>query len=261
MSTSTLSTSANTILSPFELERYQRQIDIEGFGEAAQRKLKAATAMISRVGGVGGNVAINLVYAGIGRLVVAHAGTITPDYLNRWYWARESDLGRPVLEAFVERVRAMNSAVEIVAVPQYVDDANVGELAASADVIVDGAPLFEERYAMNREAVRTGKPLVMAAVNSTDSYVTTIVPGRTPCLACIYPSRPESWTNIKVFPVIGAGSSVVASVAAMEAIKVVTGFGEPLAGTLWHFDLETTRVRRLKVARRADCAVCGRDVT
>jgi len=242
--------------SPFELERYSRQIRIEGFGLESQRRLKAATVMISRVGGVGGTVAMNLARAGIGRLVIVHGGHIVPEYLNRMQLALPSDVDRPCTEVFVERLKAMNPDMDIIAVPENVSEGNVAELVAKANLVVDGAPLFEERYLMNQESVRQGKPLVMGAMYSTEGYVTTIVPGETPCLACIYPKKPDYWTNIKVFPAIGPGPVIVGSMAAMEAIKVLTGFGQPLKNVLWFFDLETNIVRRLRVNRRPDCPVC-----
>jgi molybdopterin/thiamine biosynthesis adenylyltransferase len=243
--------------SPFELERYSRQIRIEGFGIESQRRLKAATVMISRVGGVGGAVAMNLANAGIGRLVIAHGGRVVPEYLNRWHLAVPSDVDRPCTEVFVERLKAINPNMDIIAVPETVSEDNVTKLVSQANLVVDGAPLFEERYLMNQEAVRQGKPLVMGAMYSTEGYITTIVPGETPCLACIYPKKPDYWTNIKVFPAIGPGPVIVGSMAAMEAIKVLTGFGQPLKNVLWFFDLETNIVRRLRVNRRPDCPVCG----
>lgn len=242
---------------PFELERYSRQIRIEGFGLESQRRLKAATVMISRVGGVGGAVAMNLANAGIGRLVIAHGGRVVPEYLNRWHLAVPSDIDRPCTEVFVERLKTINPNMDIVAVSETVSEDNVTKLVSQVDLVVDGAPLFEERYLMNQEAVRQGKPLVMGAMYSTEGYITTIVPGETPCLACIYPKKPDYWTNIKVFPAIGPGPVIVGSMAAMEAIKVLTGFGQPLKNVLWFFDLETNIVRRLRVNRRPDCPVCG----
>ena len=248
---------AQSDLSPFELERYSRQIRIEGFGVESQRRLKAASVMISRVGGVGGTVAVNLAYAGIGKLVIAHDGRVVPEYLNRWHLAIPSDVDRPCTEVFVERLKTINPEMDVVALPENVNENNVTELVSQVDLVVDGAPLFEERYLMNREAVKQNKSLVSGAVNSTESYLTTIVPHETPCLACIYPKKPDYWTNIKVFPVIGPGSFIIGSMMAMEAIKVLTEFGHPLKNRLWFFDLETGAVRSLNVNRRLNCPVCG----
>jgi molybdopterin/thiamine biosynthesis adenylyltransferase len=110
---------------------------------------------------------------------------------------------------------------------------------------------------MHAEAVRQRKPLVMGAMYSTEGYVTTVVPGETPCLKCLYPVKPDYWTNIKVFPAIGPGPIIVGSMCAMEAIKVISGFGKPLKNALWRFDLETCFVQTLKIRRRLDCEFCG----
>jgi molybdopterin/thiamine biosynthesis adenylyltransferase len=244
-------------LSAFELERYSRQVRIDGFGVEGQRRLKASSVLISRVGGVGGTIVSLLVRAGVGRVVVAHPGVIVPEYLNRWLWAGPADLGKPVTEVLTERLKAINPDVEVLAVPTSVCEAPLADLVSQVDLIADGAPLFEERYAMNQEAVRQRKPLVTGAMFSTEGYVTTIIPGETPCLACVYPEKPDYWTSIEVFPAIGPGPVTVGTTVAMEAIKVLTGFGQPLKHVLWFFDLETTHVRRLSISRRADCAVCG----
>jgi molybdopterin/thiamine biosynthesis adenylyltransferase len=248
---------ASPDFSSSELARYERQIRIDRFGLGGQRRLKAATVMISRVGGVGGTVAMHLARAGIGHLVLAHGGQIVPEYLNRMPLAVPEDVGRPCTEVFVEKLHAINPDVRLTACPSNINAQNVADLVRQVDLVVDGAPLFEERYLMNQEAVSQCKPLVMAAMYNTEGYVTTIVPGETPCLACIYPTKPDYWTNIKVFPAIGPGPALVGAVAAMDAIKVLTGFGQSLKGTLWFFDLETTDVRRFQIHRRTDCPVCS----
>lgn len=240
-----------------ELARYTRQTRIEGFGLEGQRRLKAATVMVSRVGGVGGTAAMNLARAGVGKLILVHGGHIVPEYLNRMQLAVPADVGRPCTEAFVEKLRAINPDVALQAVPQNVCEENIADLVRQADLIVDGAPLFEERYLLNREAVRQGKPLVSGAMYSTEGYVTNVIPGETPCLACVYPEKPDYWTNINVFPAIGPGPVLVGTMLAMEAIKIISGFGQPLKNVLWYFDLETAQVQRLRIARRPECGVCG----
>jgi molybdopterin/thiamine biosynthesis adenylyltransferase len=247
----------STSLSPFELDRYSRQLRLNGFGATCQQRLKSATALVSRGGGVGGSAAVNLARAGIGRIILAHGGEVHAEYLNRWLLAMTDDVGRPCTEVMREKLHAINPDVEVITVPENIGEDNVAGLVAQADIVVDGAPLFEERYLMNREAVRQGKPLVMGAMYATESYVTSIVPRETACLACIYPSKPDYWTDIKVFPAIGPGPIIIGSMIAMEAIKLLTGFGEPLKNKLFFFDIENNIFRHLDIARRADCPVCG----
>ncbi len=241
-----------------ELERdiYARQIRLPGMGLEGQGRLKQASVLVSRVGGLGGTSAMMLARAGVGRLILAHDGVVEPENLNRMHLGFRKDLGRPRVEVFEETLRMINPDLEVIAVADNVSDANARELFALADVVIDGAPLFEERQAMNREAVRTGKPLVMAAMFDLEGYLTVIEPGRTPCLTCLYPQTPPQWT-INAFGVIACSSAVVATLAAMEAIKLITGCGEVLRNRLLFYDLTDNTFRRLKVSRRPDCPVCG----
>jgi molybdopterin-synthase adenylyltransferase len=240
-----------------EIARYERQLRITGFGIDAQRRLRASTAFVSRVGGVGGTVAMQLARAGIGRLILAHGGRIQREYLNRIQYALDEDVGRPCSEVAVERLTPINSHVEIVAINENVSASNVSSLLREADIIVDGAPLFEERYLMNAEALRQFKPMVSGAMYGTEGYVTSIVPGQTSCLKCLFPTPPADWTDIGVFPAIGPGPALVGVMAAMEVIKLLTGYGTPLKDRLWMFDLIDNFTRVLRLERRAECSACG----
>jgi molybdopterin-synthase adenylyltransferase len=243
-------------LTAFDYALYERQLQLPGFGVEGQRRLKGAAAMVSRVGGLGGTVAMLLARAGIGRLVLAHGGVVEAENLNRMLLAFREQLGQTRMAAFCETLRRINPEMELITTAANVNAANVAALVAQADVVVDGAPLFEERYLMNEQAVRQGKPMVSAAMFGLESYVTTIIPGATVCLACIYPTPPHDW-HLKAFPVIAPSSVFIATIATMEAIKVLTGAGEVLANRLLYCDLTTNSFRQLRVARRSNCPVCG----
>ncbi|WP_428261399.1 HesA/MoeB/ThiF family protein [Haliangium sp.] len=240
-----------------ERQRYHRQLRLDGFGEAGQQRLKSTSVLISRAGGVGGNTAVALAMAGVGRLTLAHGGTLHWEHLNRWAWATPNDVGRVPSEVLGEHIRRINPEVEVVTVAENATEENVAKLVADNDAIVDGAPIFEERYLLHREAVLQKKPAVMGAMFSNEGYVTTYLPDAGPCLKCIYPNKPDYWTDHTVFPAIAPGPLTVASISAMEAIKAVTGYGKPLVGVLWYFDIETMVTRKFKVHRRPDCEVCG----
>jgi molybdopterin/thiamine biosynthesis adenylyltransferase len=238
-----------------ELARYEWQMWTPGVGEAGQRKLKAASVFISRIGGVGGTAAYCLAAAGIGRLVLAHRGDIRPSDLNRQLLMTTDALGTPRIDSAARRLRELNPHVEIVAVNENVDERNAAQLVAQADLVIDAAPRFGERFLMNREAVRQHKPMIECAMYDLEAQLTVIRPGVTPCLACLYPEEPPHWS--REFPVFGAVAGTVGCLAAVEAIKLITDIGESLAGTLLCADLATMQFRRLPIARRADCAVCG----
>ena len=143
-----------------------------------------------------------------------------------------------------------------VAAAENISEANAARLIGQADLVVDCAPLFEERFLMNREAVRQGKTMVECAMYELQAQITTIIPGRTPCLACLYPEAPPDWR--RQFPVFGAVSGMVGCLGAMEAIKMLTGLGEPLLGKLLTCDLRTMSYRKLNTRRQPKCPVCGR---
>lgn len=248
-------TSSLPPLADFERSRYEWQMWVPGFGEEGQRKLKSASVLVSRVGGVGGAVAYQLAAAGVGRLVLAHAGNLKASDLNRQLLMTHDWIGKPRVECAARRLKELNPLIEVEAVAENVSSANAARLVSSADLVVDCAPLFQERYAMNAEAVRQRKPLVECAMFELEARLTVILPGKTPCLACIYPETPPDWK--RQFPVFGAVSGSVGCMGAMEVIKVLTSLGEPLAGRLLTFDLRTNLFRTVNLKRDPACPVCG----
>lgn len=242
-------------LTPVERNRYEWQLSVRDFGEEGQRRLKAATVLISRIGGVGGSAAMQLAAAGVGRLILAHAGDVRLNDLNRQLLMTTDWIGKPRVESAVRRLRELNPHVEIETVAENINDSNAAELVRRCDVVVSAAPLFAERLLMNREAVRHRKPLVDSAMYELEGRLTTILPGRSPCLSCLYPEPPPNWK--REFPVFSAVSSTVGSLAAMEVIKLITGIGEPLTGRLLTFDLRDVTFRAIPILRQADCVTCG----
>lgn len=242
-------------LSEVEKETYRWQMWVEDFGEAGQEKLRGAAVLVSRLGGLGGLVAYELAAAGIGKLVLAHAGNVKPSDLNRQLLMTHDWIGKPRIESAKRRLLELNPRMEIIAVNANIDSANAAELVQQVDLVVDCAPLFEERLAMNQAAVAQGKPLVECAMYDLEASLTTIQPGSTPCLACLTPEPPAAWR--REFPVFGAVSGTVGCLAAMEAIKVLAGFGQPLLSTLLTMDLRTMQFRRRSLVRNPECRVCG----
>lgn len=234
---------------------YEWQLWVPGFGENGQRRLKNASVLVTRCGGLGGVVAYELAAAGVGRLVLAHAGNVRPSDLNRQLLMTHAGLGRSRIESVRARLLELNPRLDIVAVPENVSDANAEQLVAQADLIIDCAPLFTERFALNRQAVQQNKPLIECAVYELEGQMTTVLPGQTPCLACLYPEDPPVWK--RQFPIFGAVAGVLGCLAATEAIKLISGLGEPLTGQLLTCDLTTMSFRKRQIARNPQCAVCG----
>jgi molybdopterin/thiamine biosynthesis adenylyltransferase len=234
---------------------YEWQLWVPEFGEAGQERLKAASVLVSRCGGLGSVVAYELVAAGVGKLVIAHAGNVKPSDLNRQLLMTHDWLGKPRVESAERRLKELNPRLEIVAVNENINEENAAGIVEQVDLIVDCAPLFSERFAMNRQAVLQGKPIVECAMYDMEAQLTSIVPGKTPCLACLYPADPPAWK--REFPVFGAVSGTIGCLGAMEAIKLLAGLGEPLTGRMLTCDLRDMTFRVRSLSRNASCPVCA----
>ena len=244
-------------LSDIDKATYEWQMWVPDLGEEGQRKLKNASVMISRVGGVGSVVAYELAAAGVGKLILAHAGNVKPSDLNRQLLMTHDWLGKPRIDSIRRRLLDLNPRLEMVTVEENVSEENAADLVSQCDLIVDCAPLFPERFAMNRQSVAQNKPLVECAMYEMEAQITTIIPGQTPCLRCIFPEQPPHWK--RQFPVLGAVSGTVACLGAVEAVKVITGLGKTLANRMLRMDMRDMRFRELKLQRNPTCAVCSGD--
>jgi molybdopterin/thiamine biosynthesis adenylyltransferase len=242
-------------LSDIERAVYQWQMWVSDFGEAGQIKLKNATVLVSRVGGLGGVVAYQLAAAGIGRLILAHAGNIKPSDLNRQLLMTHAGIGTSRVESAARRLKELNPRLKVEALDSNLSEDLAQQLVARADVVVDCAPRFEERYSMNDAALRHGKPLVECAMYDLEAHLFCVLPGQTACLRCLYPDRPQPWR--REFPVFGAVSGTIGCLGAMEAIKLIAGFGQPLAGRMLIADLRAMTFREIRLSRRPDCP-CAR---
>jgi molybdopterin/thiamine biosynthesis adenylyltransferase len=234
---------------------YEWQMWTPHFGEAGQEKLKAATVLVSRIGGVGGTVALQLAAAGVGKLILAHAGNLRPNDLNRQLLMSHGGLGQSRVQQAVRKLHDLNPRLRIEAVPENITAANARRLVAQADVVASCAPLFEERLAMNAAAVALGRPLVDCAMYEMDMQLLTVRPGQTACLHCLYPAPPAGWK--REFPVFGAVAGTVACLGALEVIKLLTGVGKPLDNHMLLGDLASMTFRKIQVRPDPKCSICG----
>lgn len=234
---------------------YEWQIWTRDFGKEGQEKLKGSAALVSRCGGLGGPVAQQLAAAGFGKLVLAHGGNLKHSDLNRQILMTHDWLGKPRAECAAKRLADLNPRAEIEAVSENVNEKNVAALVSKVDIVFDCAPLFRERFLMNRECVRQRKPMIESAMFGMEGQITVIVPGETPCLACIYPEDPPEWK--REFPVFGAVSALAAAIGVTESIKLIAGFGQTLTGQMLYYDCRVMSFRRIPLQRRPDCPICG----
>lgn len=246
----------DALLTADDRQRYQWQLWTDGFGEAGQERLKRATVLVTRVGGVGGALAQQLAAAGIGKLVLAHGGPLRLDDLNRQILMHHAGIGSSRVAQAAERLRAFQPGLVVMPVQENIGEANIDALVGTADVIASCAPRFEERLLLNRAAVAQNKPLIDCAMFELEIQLTVVLPGRTPCLACLYPQPPAAWR--REFPVFGAVAGAVGSLGAMEIVKLLGGFGELLAGQMLIGDCRTMEFRKVRLRRDPDCVVCGK---
>jgi molybdopterin/thiamine biosynthesis adenylyltransferase len=241
-------------LSPEELDRYDRQLGAGVLSIADQERLKNSTAFITRVGGMGGPASLMLTMAGVGRIVIAHGGEMISPDLNRQLLGNETVVGKPRASEFAAYLRTMNRFVEIEAIDHEPDDDEADALAASSDVVISCPPNFSERLRLNRAAVRAGVPLIDAAQWGMTGTLIVVRPGETACLECIYPTPPPFEEQ---FPVVGAISAATGSLAALEAIKILSGTGTALWGQMLTYDGYHARTTQLRLTRREDCPCCS----
>jgi molybdopterin/thiamine biosynthesis adenylyltransferase len=246
------------MLTPKELERYSRQIQIPGLEEEGQKALKNTTALVSGVGGLGGTVALYLAVAGIGKLILVRGGGLRLDDLNRQILMTDDWVGKPRIIKAQQTLTQINPDVEVEAINEYITPENVDALVQRSDIALSCAHNFPERDLLNAACLRWQKPMVESAMNNMEAYLTTIVPGKTPCLSCLFPEKPD-WDR-RAFGVLGAVSGTLACLTALEAIKLITGLGKPLLGQLLNMDLANVEFKKLRLYKDPDCPVCGNKV-
>jgi len=245
-------------LSPEEQTRYARQIGPGVLSKEGQLRLKQSAALVTRVGGMGGPAAQSLAMAGVGRVIIAHGGDMISPDLNRQVLGCEDVLGRPRAEHFGERLQAMNRFVEVESIDHEPDDTEAAELARRVDLILSCPPTFTERLRLNRAALTAGIPLIDAAQWGMTGTLIVLRPGQTACLECVYPSEPEFE---EFFPVVGAISSAIGALAALEAIKILSEAGVPLLGKMLMYDGFQGRSNLIELRRDPHCRCCGSSTT
>ncbi len=239
-----------------EIERYARHLVLAEIGGPGQQRLKAARVGVVGMGGVGAPAALYLAAAGVGTLRLIDDDAVALSNLQRQIIFAEPDLGRPKVEAAEARLTALNVHVEVEAAPERLTGDNAAWLLEGCDVVLDGTDDFATRFATNAACVAAGVPLVSGALGRWSGQV-AVFRGR-PCYQCLVAEAPPDAETCARVGVVGALAGVVGAMAALEAVKLITGAGDPLEGRLLLYDGLAGAARTVSLAADPACPVCKR---
>jgi len=242
-------------LSQQELERYSRQIIMNRWGTEGQRKLKNSAVAVVGVGGLGSTSSILLAAAGIGKLVLVDEDKLSLSDLNRQILYSSKDVGQFKVKVARERLTALNPEIEILAINKEITVDTVSSTVGKVDIAVDGLDNWKTRFAVNDYCVKSCIPFVHAGVSQFYGQITTIIPGKGPCLRCVFPKEP---TEIKVNPIFSGTPSALASLQVMEAVKYLTGIGKPLVGRMLFIDGEEMTIETAEITKNPNCPTCSK---
>lgn len=250
-------------LTPSDLARYSRHLALREIGVAGQEKLKAAKVLVIGAGGLGSPSILYLAAAGVGTIGIVDFDKVDVSNLQRQVLFDTASIGEPKAEAAAKRLRALSPDLNVIAHQVELRAHNIRDIFKDYDLILDGTDRFATRYLVNDACVLLGKPLVSAAIHRFEGQALTYVPNRGPCYRCLFPEPPTDGLvpNCAEAGVLGVLPGVLGAIQATEAIKLITGIGEPLIGRLLTYDAMDMRFGEFKLEHRDDCAVCGTNPT
>ena len=246
-----------------EVRRYSRHLIIPDVGMAGQKRLKNAKVLVVGAGGLGSPALLYLAAAGVGTLGIVDFDVVDESNLQRQIIHGQSDIGRSKAESAKSSVGEVNPLVDVVLHEQRLDSTNVLDVFAPYDLIIDGTDNFATRYLVNDAAVLLGKPYVWGSIYRFDGQASVFwasAPGgAAPCYRCLYPEPPPPGMvpSCAEGGVLGVLCASIGSIQVNEAIKLITGIGDPLVGRLSVYDALEMTYRNVKVRKDPTCVVCG----
>lgn len=251
-------------LSSDEIARYSRQLILPELALDGQRRLKAARVLCLGAGGLGSPAALYLAAAGVGTLGLVDADRVDLSNLHRQVLHGSSDVGRSKLESARERIRDANPHVEVELHEVRFSSANAASIVGEYDIVIDGSDNFPTRYLSNDVCVFAQKPNVYGSVFRFEGQASLFAPHLgAPCYRCLFPTPPGPGMapSCAEAGVLGVVPGVIGLIQALEALKLITGIGDPLLGRLLHFDAERTSFRQFTLRRDPECVLCGEEPT
>lgn len=242
------------------LERYRRQMQIPGWNEGIQKRLDCAHVTVAGAGGLGSPVLLYLAAAGIGELHLIDGDRVSLANLNRQILYHEGDVGRSKARTAARRLSEFNSELHIECTDAFLSEESIERIITPTNVIVDCLDTYAGRFLLNGYAVQHGISLVHGGIHGFNGQMTTIMPGETPCLECLYAGMQDEKDDSgrpRQTPVAGAVAGVIGSLQALEVIKLLTGLGDLCTNRLLIYDGIGGRMDEVMINRDKNCAVCG----
>lgn len=244
-----------------ELLRYSRQILLPAFDVKGQERLRQSRVLLVGLGGLGSAASLYLAAAGLGQIVLVDFDKVDLPNLQRQIVHRTADLGRLKVDSARDALLALNPTVEVVTVPNALDDAELLRQIEQVDVVVDASDNLPTRLAVNAACVRAAVPLVSGAAIRLEGQILVWRPDRAgACYRCLYRSTDVALETCAQTGVLAPVVGVIGSIQALEAIKILTDLGETLEGRLLLMDMAQMEWRTLKVRRNPACPICGDSV-
>jgi adenylyltransferase/sulfurtransferase len=246
-----------------EIRRYSRHLIIPDVGVEGQKRLKNSRVLCVGAGGLGSPALLYLAAAGVGTLGIIDFDTVDASNLQRQIIHGVSDVGRPKAESAAASIREINPLVNVVIHNTALDRDNVLDIFAQYDLIVDGTDNFATRYMVNDAAVLLGKPYVWGSIYRFDGQASVFWAEHGPCYRCLYPEPPPPGMvpSCAEGGVLGVLCASIGAIQVTEAIKLLTGTGEPLVGSLMVYDALEMTYRKIKVRKDPNCVLCGGNPT
>jgi len=249
-----------------EVRRYSRHLIIPDVGMAGQKRLKNAKVLVIGAGGLGSPALMYLAAAGVGTIGIAEFDEVDESNLQRQVIHGQSDIGRPKGESARDSITEVNPYVTVVLHPERLDNDNVKQVFEGYDLIVDGTDNFATRYMVNDAAYFLGIPYVWGSIYRFDGQASVFAPmlgEELPCYRCLYPEPPPPGMvpSCAEGGVLGVLCASIGAIQGTEAIKLLTGIGEPLIGSLMIYDALEMEYRKLRVRKDPNCALCGENPT
>src|SRR5215467_2889228 len=246
-----------------EVRRYSRHLIIPDVGKTGQRRLKNAKVLVVGAGGLGSPALLYLAAAGVGTLGIIDFDVVDESNLQRQVIHGQSDVGRPKAESARDSIREINPNVNVVLHETRLDSDNAMQIFEPYDLIVDGTDNFATRYMVNDACVLLGKPYVWGSIYRFDGQASVFWSEYGPCYRCLYPEPPPPGMvpSCAEGGVLGVLCASIGSIQVTEAIKVLTGIGEPLVGRLMIYDALEMNYRTLNIKKDPECAICGKNPT